>query len=115
MHGRECYRRNSYATYYIFFKNILYTAPVFWFGINSNFSGTMIYDFMLYVTYNTFYTAVPVIWYATFDFQYSKEFLLKSPGQYKYGIRNLHFNKALYFKTVMWALFESWFIMFFTY
>lgn len=43
MHGRESYRRNSYATTYIFYKNILETAPIFYFGIASIFSGTMIY------------------------------------------------------------------------
>lgn len=33
VHGREAYRRNSYATCYIFYKNILETAPIFFFGI----------------------------------------------------------------------------------
>ena len=39
VHGRECYRRNSFATVYIFYKNILLTAPLFIYGIFSAFSG----------------------------------------------------------------------------
>jgi len=35
VHGREAYRRNSFATCYIFYKNILLTAPLFIFGFYS--------------------------------------------------------------------------------
>ena len=40
VHGRESYRRNSFATLFIFYKNILETAPIYYFGIYSMFSGT---------------------------------------------------------------------------
>ena len=43
VHGRECYRRNSYATYYILYKNILICAPILMYGFLSVFSGTPIY------------------------------------------------------------------------
>ena len=43
VHGRECYRRNSYATYYILYKNVLCCSPIFMFGFLSLFSGTKIY------------------------------------------------------------------------
>jgi phospholipid-transporting ATPase len=39
-HGREAYRRNSYAISYMFYKNIMETFPIFVFGIRSIFSGT---------------------------------------------------------------------------
>ena len=40
VHGRENYRRNSYATYYILYKNVLVCAPVIMYGFLSKFSGT---------------------------------------------------------------------------
>ena len=43
-HGREAYRRNTYAISYMFYKNILETFPIFVFGVFSNFSGTQIYN-----------------------------------------------------------------------
>ena len=41
--------------------------------------------------------------------------LLSSPGQYKYGIRDLHFNKRLYFKEVVSAILEGAAMTFFTF
>ena len=41
--------------------------------------------------------------------------LLASPHQYKYGIRDLHFNKRLYFKVVISALLEGVVIVWFTF
>ena len=43
-HGREAYRRNSYIVLYMFYKNVLYVLPIFWYGIMSAFSGTNFYD-----------------------------------------------------------------------
>ena len=76
VHGRESYRRNSFATGFIFYKNILYTAPIFYFGIWSIFSGTLLYYLLMYQMYNPVFTALPIIWYATMDFEYPKEVLL---------------------------------------
>lgn len=43
-HGREAYRRNSYLVLYMFYKNVIYVLPIFYFGIVSCFSGTSFYD-----------------------------------------------------------------------
>lgn len=48
VHGREAYRRNSYLIAYMFYKNVLFVFPVFWFGFFSIFSGTSIYENLLY-------------------------------------------------------------------
>lgn len=39
VHGREAYRRNSYLICYIFYKNIIFVLPQFWYGFLSAFSG----------------------------------------------------------------------------
>lgn len=46
MHGREAYRRNSYLIAYMFYKNVLFVMPLFYFGVASIFSGQSIYDLM---------------------------------------------------------------------
>ena len=43
-HGRECYRRNSIVILFNFYKNVMSLAPMLFFGINSCFSGSNIYD-----------------------------------------------------------------------
>jgi len=73
VHGREAYRRNSYLICYIFYKNILFVVPQFFFGFETAFSGASLYEPWLYQLFNIVFTAVPIIWYAIFDFQYTKE------------------------------------------
>lgn len=43
-HGRECYRRNSYLIIYMFFKNLFYVMPLWYFGFYSLTSGIMFYN-----------------------------------------------------------------------
>lgn len=40
VHGREAYRRNSYLIQYMFYKNVVYVIPLWFFGCFSQFSGT---------------------------------------------------------------------------
>ena len=40
VHGREAYRRNAYLILYMFYKNVIYVLPIWWFGYLSFFSGT---------------------------------------------------------------------------
>lgn len=66
-HGRECYRRNSFLIIYIFYKNIIYVMPLFFFGFVSTFSGQTLYDKWLYQCYNITFTAFPIMFYALLD------------------------------------------------
>ena len=115
VHGREAYRRNSYAIGYMFYKNILETSPLFMFGIVSHFSGTMIYNSLLYNSFNTFFTSLPIIWFATFDFEYDKAVLCRSPRLYKIGLLNLHFNKFIFWRWIFYAIWQSTLILFLAY
>lgn len=115
VHGREAYRRNSYATCYIFYKNILETAPIFFFGIWSIFSGTPIYHLLLYNAFNPVFTSMPIIWFGTMDFEHTKEKLMSDPKLYKYGLRNLHFNTKIFLKWVLYAFGQGLLIMVFSF
>mmetsp|Transcript_31751 Transcript_31751/g.39500 ORF Transcript_31751/g.39500 Transcript_31751/m.39500 type:complete len:315 (+) Transcript_31751:322-1266(+) len=103
VHGRECYRRNSFATVYIFYKNILLTAPLFCYGFVSAFTGTTIYHILMYQGFNTVFTAFPILWLATMDSEHPKERLLNDPMLYKGGLYNVHFNT----KVFLWWIFLS--------
>jgi phospholipid-transporting ATPase len=73
LHGREAYRRNSYVVLYMFYKNVLLVLPIFYFGIYSEFSGTLFYGTLLYQGYNIILTAWPILWYGCFDLEHTKE------------------------------------------
>jgi magnesium-transporting ATPase (P-type) len=70
----------------MFYKNILETIPIFMFGWLSLFTGIVIYNSILYISFNTFFTALPILWFGTFDFEYPKKILQKKPMLYKIGI-----------------------------
>jgi phospholipid-transporting ATPase len=38
-HGREAYRRNAILVIYMFYKNIIFVVPQYWYGFVSAFSG----------------------------------------------------------------------------
>ena len=115
VHGREAYRRNSYATCYIFYKNILETAPIFFYGIWTIFSGTPIYHVILYNAFNPAFTSLPIIWFSTMDLEHTKEKLMSDPKLYKYGLRNLHFNIRIFLKWILYGFWQSSLILVFSF
>jgi phospholipid-transporting ATPase len=78
-HGREAYRRNSYLILYMFYKNVIYVLPIFFYGYYTAFSGTQFYDIYMYQVYNILFTGMPVCWFCTFDWEHTKETLLANP------------------------------------
>lgn len=104
VHGREAYRRNSYLIQYMFYKNVVYVIPLYFFGSFSQFSGTQIYDTYLYNFYNTFFTAIPIIWFSSQDWQFVKEELLTNPNCYEIGIQDQLFNPVNFWTNYCSAL-----------
>jgi len=72
-HGREAYRRNSILVIYMFYKNIIFVLPQYWYGFVSAFSGQTLYESWLYQLYNITFTSIPIMWYAVFDQEVTKE------------------------------------------
>lgn len=66
-HGREAYRRNSYIVLYMFYKNVLYVLPIFFYGIFNGFSGQNFYDLNMYNLYNIAFTGFPILWFCMND------------------------------------------------
>lgn len=42
--------------------------------------------------YNLVFTAIPIVWYAIFDWEHDKETFLKTPSLYKIGLFDVFFN-----------------------
>lgn len=60
-HGRLCYLRNSETILYFFYKNLVMTAPHFFFAFMNGFSGQTIFDDYYISFYNLFYTSWPLV------------------------------------------------------
>lgn len=114
-HGREAYRRNSYMILYMFYKNVLYVFPFFYYGFLSWFSGINFYDNFMYQCYNVLFTGLPVVWYCTFDFEHTKEKFMSEPLLYKIGLRNYCFNKFQFFRWYFYGVWQCALILFLTF
>ena len=67
VHGRESYRKNAYVIYYVFYKNLLFLAPLFIYGTYSGFSGMNIYESWMAQLSTILFTSLPIILYGILD------------------------------------------------
>mmetsp|Transcript_10350 Transcript_10350/g.10221 ORF Transcript_10350/g.10221 Transcript_10350/m.10221 type:complete len:94 (-) Transcript_10350:310-591(-) len=88
----------------MFYKNMLFVLCIFWFGIVSAFSGMSIYEQWLYLFFNVVFTAFPIMWFAVFDYEYTKKELAEDPKYYIYIVKkSISLGKFL-----RWIFFAVW-------
>lgn len=90
----------------MFYKNVLFVVCIFWFGIVSAFSGLTIYEQWLYQLYNVVFTCFPIMWYAVFDYEYTKHELQKNPKYYVF-VTNPTISYYKFGKWLFYALWQS--------
>jgi len=106
-HGREAYRRNCYLIMYMFYKNIILVIPVWTFGWFSQMSGTDIYNNLFLDLYNLALTAIPIIWFAVFDWEQQKQVFLDNPKYYAIGMHDVFFNHAAFARWFTYAVWQG--------
>ena len=111
-HGREAYRRNTYLISYMFYKNVLYVIPIFMFGTLSLFSGQPIYNNLLYTCYNVLFTAIPIMWFAVYDWEHDKNTFLKNPDLYRIGLEDIFFDSTTFWRWFGYAVWQGTLLMF---
>lgn len=107
VHGRECYRRNSYLICYNFYKNILFVMPLFWLGCFSAFSGQLYYNAWTSNFFNMFYAALPIMLFALFDREKPLDTLENSPSAYELGLKSLLFNSSRFWLWIIEAALQA--------
>lgn len=115
IHGREAYRRNSILAIYMFYKNILFVMPQFWYGFTSAFSGQTLYEPILYQFYNVAFTAFPIMIFAIFDQEYTREQFLTNPSHYVIGLTNEYFTNSLVARVIAKGAFNGLLMILFVY
>lgn len=110
IHGRESYRKNSFAVGYMLWKNFLYSLPQIFIGFSSQFSGINLYDPYIDILYNLLFTAFPIGWFSIYDKEYQYKFLENSPRMYTPGIKSIYFNTIVFWKWYLYAIFLAGFI-----
>ena len=112
LHGREAYRRNAFFIVYNFYKNVLYVITQYYFGLNSAFSGQTLYEAFIYQLYNITMTSLPIMWFAVFDFEFTKDRYMKNPFLYSIGLEKKCLNSWVFIKWIFYALWQGLVIYF---
>ena len=97
-YGRESYRKNSILVLYNFFKNQVLILPQFWYGFVNGFSGTALYEAVIFQLYNICYSSLPIVIFAVTDKEFNGSFLEKHPKYYKPGLSDNYFNMRLFWR-----------------
>ena len=117
--GRITLRRNTYFLYHYFFKNFIFTMVLFWFGLNSCFSGGNYYDDYYSMGFNSFATVVLIAVYEILHEDFDPDFssfkekeknLLKNllPDIYKQFRDSYPFNLVKFFSIFIISILLSY-------
>lgn len=96
----------------MFYKNVLLVFPIFFYGLMSLFSGQAIYESYMYQTYNLIFTSWPIMYFALFDYEYTREELLKKPYLYKIGLQNKNFSNLVFWRWVFYGIWQGYLLMY---
>lgn len=100
-HGRNNYNRVSLVILFSFFKNICLLVPVFYYNFTNGYSGTMIYESYLMMTFNLFWTSVPVCIVGIFDRDVPDLANMHVPILYQQGQLQKKFSAVIF---VRWSV-----------
>jgi len=81
--------------------------PVFVFGWFSLFGGTYIYSNIFLDLYNVMITAIPIIWFAVFDWELPKQELLDNPKLYAIGLHDVYFDTVAFWRWFFYAVWQG--------
>lgn len=91
-HGRLAYTRLGRMITYFFYKNMVFTLPLWLFGFYSAYSGQTFYDDMYITLYNILFTLLPVFAFALFEHDVPEEKAVLFPELYHACQANKNFN-----------------------
>lgn len=110
LHGHESYRKNANLICYNFYKNILVTFPLLFYGLFSAFSGQILYNMWTYQLFNVSFASMPIMIYAVFDKDKNFFRLEQEPEFYTLGLKGKLFSSYFFWQWIFIAIFEGFFI-----
>ncbi|EGV62433.1 phospholipid-translocating P-type ATPase [Yamadazyma tenuis ATCC 10573] len=106
-HGRWSYKRLGEMIPNFFYKNVIFSFALFWFGVFSDFDGTYLFEFTYLMFYNLAFTSLPVIFMGVFDQDVSAKVSMLVPELYRSGILRLDFNQSKVWSYMIDGLYQS--------
>ncbi|KAF8310990.1 phospholipid-transporting ATPase 1 [Clavulina sp. PMI_390] len=115
VHGRWSYQRVSDMHANFFYKNVIWTLAMFWFGIYSNFDATYLYQVTFVLLYNVVFTSLPVIALGAFDQDLNARASLAFPQLYYRGVLGLEYTRWKFWMYMADGLYQSIIVFFIPY
>jgi phospholipid-translocating ATPase len=107
VHGRWDYKRLSETIPVFFYKNVVFTLTLFWYGIYNNFDGSYLMEYTLIMFYNLAFTSLPIIFLGIFDQDVEADVAVKVPQLYKTGILREEWNQWKFIWYMIDGLYQS--------
>jgi phospholipid-transporting ATPase len=98
--GRWNYHRTSKVIFYSFYKNFVFSLPLFYYSFYSGYSATGLYESILTAVYNIIFTSLPILILGCFDKDMPRARVVKYPPSYLSGVYNRSFD---YVQSALWA------------
>ncbi|TKY84808.1 hypothetical protein EX895_005888 [Sporisorium graminicola] len=107
VHGQLCYHRISDLHKVFFYKNIIWTSILFFYQIDSDFTGSYIFDYTYVLLYNLVFSSLCVIVIGALDQVVNIKALLAFPQTYKRGIQGTEYTKFLFYMSMFDAAYQG--------
>ncbi|CDF88502.1 BN860_11738g1_1 [Zygosaccharomyces bailii CLIB 213] len=115
VHGRWSYKRLAEMIPEFFYKNVIFTLALFWYGIYNDFDGSYLYEYTYMMFYNLAFTSLPVIFLGILDQDVSDTVSLIVPQLYRVGILRTEWNQTKFLWYMFDGLYQSIICFFFPY
>ena len=115
VHGRWCYKRLAEMVPQFFYKNLIFTMTLFWYGVHNDYDGSYLFEFTYLTFYNLAFTSVPVILLGVLDQDVSDKISMIVPELYRSGILRQDWNQTKFLWYMVDGLYQSAICYFFPY
>lgn len=113
VHGRWSYKRVAEMIPSFFYKNVIFTVALFWYGIYNQFDGTYLFEYTYLMFYSLAYTSLPVIFMGIFDQDVSDIVSLLVPQLYTVGIYRTEWTMTKFWWYMLDGMYQSLISFFF--
>ncbi|KFA79287.1 hypothetical protein S40288_03434 [Stachybotrys chartarum IBT 40288] len=115
VHGRWSYRRLGESISNFFYKNLVWTFAIFWFGIFCDFDMTYLFEYTYVLMYNLFFTSLPVGIMGVLDQDVSDKVSLAVPQLYQRGILRKEWTARKFWLYMLDSFYQSIMVFFIPY
>ena len=103
VHGKWCYKRLAEMIPQFFYKNVIFTLALFWYGVHNDFDGSYLFEYTYLTFYNLAFTSLPVIFLGILDQDVSATVSMIVPQLYRSGILRQEWNQTKF----LWYMFDG--------